>query len=280
MPKEQYYKLLGLPTNATEREVRKRYRLLAMKYHPDKNSEPSAQRLFIEITKAYEILLDKTAPPTSTPTVRKPTSKEDRDVRVKQAKQRYQEQLLRERRENLRYFHYLTKGPKWKTMRVISTLGSILAFLLILDLALPRHYEEDRIQKYSLNVGRGPNGQAVSLIETEKGEHYWISRISPRLYGKNHDLYVETSWFFHNPIRVISRGKLQYEFFSVHFGVFGASGLLIVLFLVPTATVLYKRMNSTFTLLYHISYFFVSALIVLFLLTGLRWAHVLTLGFL
>ena len=59
MPRSKYYKILGLESSASENEVRKKYRLLAMKYHPDRNPSESAQETFIEITEAYEILTGK-----------------------------------------------------------------------------------------------------------------------------------------------------------------------------------------------------------------------------
>ena len=44
MSKQDYYKLLDLPRNATEAEIKKAYRRLAMKFHPDRNpDDPAAE---------------------------------------------------------------------------------------------------------------------------------------------------------------------------------------------------------------------------------------------
>ncbi|MGE5927905.1 MAG: molecular chaperone DnaJ [Gemmatimonadota bacterium] len=53
-----YYDLLGVPRTASEGDVKKAYRKLAMQYHPDRNPAPDAEARFKEITEAYEVLRD------------------------------------------------------------------------------------------------------------------------------------------------------------------------------------------------------------------------------
>ena len=59
MPYSKYYNILGLPNNASNEEIRKKYRKLVMLYHPDKNPDLTAQVKFLEITQAYNILINK-----------------------------------------------------------------------------------------------------------------------------------------------------------------------------------------------------------------------------
>jgi molecular chaperone DnaJ len=54
----EFYALLGVPREATEAEIKKAYRKLAMEYHPDRNPAPEAEARFKEITEAYEVLRD------------------------------------------------------------------------------------------------------------------------------------------------------------------------------------------------------------------------------
>ncbi len=54
-----YYAVLDLSENATEDDIRKAYRRLAKKFHPDVNSSPDAQGRFVLIHKAYEVLIDR-----------------------------------------------------------------------------------------------------------------------------------------------------------------------------------------------------------------------------
>jgi len=51
-----YYKVLGVSKNASQEEIRRAYRKLARKYHPDVNKEKKAENTFKQINEAYEIL--------------------------------------------------------------------------------------------------------------------------------------------------------------------------------------------------------------------------------
>ena len=57
---QDYYKLLGVPRNAEDVAIRKAFKKLSLKYHPDKNKDDreAAEKKFIEIANAYEVLSD------------------------------------------------------------------------------------------------------------------------------------------------------------------------------------------------------------------------------
>lgn len=57
--KRDYYDVLGVPRDATSDDIKKAYRRLAMKYHPDRNSDdPTAEEKFKEVKEAHEVLSD------------------------------------------------------------------------------------------------------------------------------------------------------------------------------------------------------------------------------
>lgn len=59
MSKRDYYEVLGVNRDASDEEIKKAYRKLAMKYHPDRNPDnPKAEEHFKEAKEAYEILCD------------------------------------------------------------------------------------------------------------------------------------------------------------------------------------------------------------------------------
>ena len=60
MSKRDFYEILGIDRGASEADVKKAYRKLAIKYHPDKNpDDSSAESRFKEAAEAYEVLSDQ-----------------------------------------------------------------------------------------------------------------------------------------------------------------------------------------------------------------------------
>ena len=59
MAKRDYYEVLGVDKSASQDDIKKAYRKLAVKYHPDRNpGDKSAEEKFKEATEAYEVLSD------------------------------------------------------------------------------------------------------------------------------------------------------------------------------------------------------------------------------
>src|SRR5690606_24547059 len=58
MDYKDYYKTLGVARDASQDEIKRAYRRLARKYHPDVSKEPQAEERFKEVQEAYEVLKD------------------------------------------------------------------------------------------------------------------------------------------------------------------------------------------------------------------------------
>ena len=57
--KKNYYDILNINKEATDDEIKKAYKKMALKYHPDRNNSPDASEKFKEISEAYQILINK-----------------------------------------------------------------------------------------------------------------------------------------------------------------------------------------------------------------------------
>ena len=58
MSQRDYYEVLGVPKGASADDIRKAYRGLVRKLHPDVNKAPDAQKKFTEVQEAYDVLSD------------------------------------------------------------------------------------------------------------------------------------------------------------------------------------------------------------------------------
>src|SRR5687768_16919247 len=56
--KRDYYEVLSVSRSASDDDIKKAYRKLALQYHPDRNSAPEATERFKEATEAYQVLSD------------------------------------------------------------------------------------------------------------------------------------------------------------------------------------------------------------------------------
>jgi len=59
MLSQSYYDILEIDQHATNADIKKSFRLLALKYHPDKNKSNESHQKFLQIVEAYEVLSDE-----------------------------------------------------------------------------------------------------------------------------------------------------------------------------------------------------------------------------
>ena len=158
--------------------------------------------------------------------------------------------------------------------------GIVLSIGLITERFLPNHFVQDKIAKYALNPDITSGSEKLSIVQTEADDTYWISRITYDLFGRNTDIYVQSSWIFHEPIQLVSIGKVELKPYRVHYSFYSNFIVIIFLFLLPGLTLLMKNRTILFTIVHQTSFYGVNTLMLYFLFRNDHWAHLLTLGFL
>lgn len=286
MTRAECFRLLNLPADSTDAEIRKQYKKLALRLHPDVNPDPMAHEVFIKLGKAVEILLNpdfKESAVDEKRASRRTSSNESEDERLERmrvAKMRYEQQQKQQAMDNNRYFISLTSGMRWSIYKYIMRLSLVLALALSTELFLPLHYENDVLIGCSKSLNNGIIKSNITSIELEKRGRYYVQN---NMYAWKYtypEVIIETTWFLHTPIKMISsddfyRYRTAFDFHvgSIRYG-------LIILFLVPLYPYLRRRKTLSFVFLYHLSFWGVGTVMVYVLLSQGRILHLLTLGFL
>src|SRR3989344_2959002 len=127
MRRADCYRILQLKPGASEADIKRQYKRMALKVHPDINPSPKANEEFILLAKAVEILL---SPDTGTSTDRqaqreakKNETESEKKERMEQAKMRYEYQKAKKQEEENTYFATLTSGLRWLLTIPATTTG-------------------------------------------------------------------------------------------------------------------------------------------------------------
>jgi hypothetical protein len=184
---KNYYKILEVTESATQVEIKKSYRSLAKKYHPDKSSAPSAAQLFSEINEAYEVLSDH------------------------EQKGQYDQRRNRSQGENARpksHGNYSNRRPTRPVysspkdqldlkpyvpyFRKVSWIALAIAFSLFIDFVIPRNEIDEQIIKVENVIARSRRGRQAIVaraIITSSGAYQINKELSVSL-KKNQPIKV------------------------------------------------------------------------------------------
>ena len=165
---KDYYAILGVLPSATEAEIKKAFRKLAVRYHPDKNSSFEAKPRFHEINEAYDVLGDtekralydaRRANPFAE--ILTEPVRQHRDPAYRRKRPPYQAQKKEPPATYVLMRDYL-KYVMW-----ISRIGLFTSVLFFLDYVLPYRLVEEAIREiYPVNLRKGV---AYHVIVTERG---------------------------------------------------------------------------------------------------------------
>jgi DnaJ domain len=190
---KDYYRIMNLSREASEDEIKRSYRKLAIRYHPDKNPSLEAENVFKEINEAYEVLSDPgkkfqydqllTAPGYSG--WQEPYATRPQRSRGSRPSDRmiFMQGIL----------HYV---------QLLFYFGCLWSFVLVIDYALPPRLLEERVTTEVREVTRVLMRNPRDLLVTEKGHHFPVLLSEMQYFPKGANLKIYTSSIFSALIRV------------------------------------------------------------------------------
>jgi hypothetical protein len=244
---KDYYSILGVSVTASELEIKRVYRRLAVMYHPDKNPSPEAESLFKEINEAYDVLGDaekkrtydlrrqnpfQTLVPEEEPVVqhRDPRYRRRKPPGYRPPTSRYTpKDLMRD---------YLPKiiGFSWA--------GAVLGFLLLADLVLPTSKTTERVKEvYPVyRSGRyGGRHHAYDVLRTAEETKIKFYDAGAHTFRIGSVIFVERTLIFSTERRVSDTTH------SVKFaGIYGPVGIVPLVLFIASLLGLYFRSNVEF----------------------------------
>ena len=277
MPGEKYYKILGLSSSANDTLVKKRYRELAKKFHPDKNKDENSTKIFQEIKDAYENILNRdfTSAKKDIPTTQKTPEQKFHENAWKRA-----EQLKKQEAEELLQFYDSFRiGWKRKIVTIVSLLGAICILGLVADDFLPMRESIEIVEDFSANPSHSLGNDYVYEVKFRNGETLWLNHQNIHQLDNLPPLIIAKTSIFHQPVYALSQTNEDRTRINIHFTFYWAQIVLYIFFLVPIVIYFYKRNNVFFVLGNYLTFTISSGLLLVFLLNDLKIIHLLTLGY-
>ena len=274
---KNYYKILGLPNNASKDAVKIAYRKLAMKYHPDKNEAKSAHEKFILINEAYAYLSDD-----------RPTVK-SWGISAQEAKAKIKEEELKKRMQWAKNYAHMKKIQEEQLAEITydkiysSSLGWIyqlvswisigLALLIFLDFKILTKHDVE-VKFYRSYIDMVTQKEVILFKEnTQNGKlmdefAVAMSDISKLNFSKNVSYNCQKSPLFNELIYLTFYKQDGQEQIFNHYSVYEGFYIFFFLLLTPLITLLSKGRNFL-----HIFGVYVisglSFLVIFFLLTSI-----------
>ncbi len=177
------YQLLEISSTATVEEIKKTFRQLAKKYHPDTQSGKANEQLFIQVSEAYELLLDYFSNPSkysiyqASAENNKHQTKRHSEEALKSRMERAKEMALKNERENQEAIYRAYAKIRTPQLRnghlIISLICLILNLFITVDYFYPEQQRVVEIQSIS-NVYGSSRFEKTTALSTYGNEVFYV----------------------------------------------------------------------------------------------------------
>ena len=278
---EKLFDYFGVSEHATEEEVKRRYRELVKKYHPDKNKSHDAKTKFQELKEAYEEILQiiKNKEVKSSEIEEESVEEQWRKYRERARKITLEKQKKQEDEMN-EWYDILQSGLTWKYTKLVSICSGILVLILMIDLILPPIFKDDIVVAYNLKKYHTIDEHRISKVLTSKGDVYWLDRYNNGFFDLNPFVKVELTQLLHSPIRFQKFDGSSKFFIPIELTIYWAQLIIFIAFFISVGMFFYRKRDVFFIMGSYYTRYFMGPFILWFLISNNRWIHIFTLGFL
>jgi curved DNA-binding protein CbpA len=173
---KDYYAILGISPTATESEIKKAFRRLAVRYHPDKNSSADAKPRFQEINEAYDVLGDAGKRSQYDARRASPFAEILTEPVRRHRDPAYRRKKTRTPRQKGPPASYILMRDSLPYVLWISRIGILITTLFFLDYFLPYHHVGDYI--YEVHSYTADREDTYTVIRTRSGEEFRAKNFS------------------------------------------------------------------------------------------------------
>jgi hypothetical protein len=241
---KDYYKILNIDRYATEIQIKKAYRDLALKYHPDKAGAFGSHQKFTEINEAYQVLSRKD----HRENYNFIYDYEHIDRKRQQADAIFTETVNWRKNAERRQWRppFYARGedsidltPYIKSVRIISMLSFLFTFLIILDYFLPKtNYEQTVLAK--LTTYKSMNTIVIATEDFEFPLNYQYSK----MIRAGDKAVISLSPIFGIQYKMMVESRMDKFVFNPHYSIYNIFAFFLVVLLVTSYIGLYQNRNN------------------------------------
>lgn len=288
---KKYFDILGIDPTDDASTIKKAYRKLALKYHPDKNDDPNSAHRFLEISDAYDYLINKQKTAHikgkqydfndfSRGTLRK-KSPNDQTERMREAKLRYEYMKQKEEADNQEYYNKIAHGRGFQRFKLVLIGCTVLSVLFFADYwILPSRFVRDVATHGNRILAYGGFAEnRVVPIATRDNQKFWVKSSNYGILQRNQELMLEKTFFFRDIRYIWVYEDEKWHRISTDFSVVGTFPLAPLFLLIPLITFFVRGKTLTYSVLYNFSFYFFGVILIVLSINNDRWFRLITLGF-